>query len=149
MSQVTLTEDELYQGALIGARRQIEAVKKGLPDKHGFEGLGWDLHLEGALGELAFAKAVDRHWGGSVNVFRTQADVGKLEVRTRSKTWYELLIREDDSDESIFVLVTGRAPTYNVAGWIRGRDAKREEWLQTHGNRPPAYFVPHAQLTAF
>jgi hypothetical protein len=147
--QVTLTEDELYQGALIGARRQIEALKKGLPDKHGFEGLGWDVHIEGALGELAFAKSIDRHWGGSVNVFKTQADVGKVEVRTRSKTWYDLLIRPDDSDDAAFVLVTGHAPEFIVRGWIKGAAAKKREWLQTHGNRPPAYFVPPGFLTTF
>lgn len=146
MIDVLLTPYELEMAAIQGMRRQIEAVQKGLGHIAGYEGIGWDIHIEGAAGELAFAKAINRYWSGSVNTFKTGGDVGALQVRTRSKHSYELLVRDGDRDDDLFVLVTGTAPHFKVWGWIYGRDAKRPEWKQTHGNRPAAYFVPHGAL---
>jgi hypothetical protein len=129
--------------AQIGVLRQLEAVRKGLPDRHGFDGdTGWTIHIEGAAGEIAAAKALGLYWGGTVNTFKTEGDVGNIEVRTRSKPHYDLLVRDNDKNESVFVLVTGKSPKYNVVGWILGKDAKKTEWYADYGNRPPAYFVP-------
>ena len=144
---VKLTGSELYLAAQVGVARQMEAMRKGLPDKHGFDGIeGWTVHIEGAAGEVAVAKALGVYWNGSLNTFKSQADVQRLEVRTRSKSYYELLIRPDDDSKAVFVLVTGRAPDFEVRGWIQGSEAKKDEWLQTYGGRPPAYFVPHDAL---
>lgn len=148
MIVVTLDDFELLQAAQVGIRRHIEAVTSGRPDRHGFDGsTGWQIHCEGACGELALAKAMNKHWSGSVNTFSSGGDVGRVQVRTRSKHDYELLVRDKDSDDDKFVLVTGTAPTYHIHGWIAGVDAKRVEWRQTHGNRPGAYFVPQSELT--
>lgn len=147
---IILTQAELLLAATIGVQRQVEALRQGLPDKHGFDGgEAWTVHIEGACGELAVAKALDRYWSGTINTFKLSGDVGKLQVRTRSRTHYDLLVRDDDCDEDIFVLVVGRAPSYRVVGWIRGKDAKRSEYRQSYGNRPIAYFVPQSALTPF
>jgi hypothetical protein len=147
---VQLTWGELHMAAQIGVLRQLEAIRKGLPDRHGFDGdTGWTIHIEGAAGELAVAKVLNMYWGGTVNTFKTEADVGsKIEVRTRSKDNYDLLVRNNDPDDSIFILVTGKAPKYNVIGWITGKDAKKEEWKQDYGGRPTAYFVPQNALNS-
>lgn len=147
MIEVTLSESELQLAAHAGVRRQIEALVQNRPDRHGFEGLGWDVHCEGALGEQAVAKALDRFWSGAVNTFRSEADVSGYEVKTRSKHHYDLLVRSDDSDDAYFILVTGRAPHYRVHGYMRGADAKQAEFLQTYGDRPAAWFVPQSRLT--
>jgi hypothetical protein len=145
--EVKLTLGELHMAAQIGTLRHIEALRKGLPDRYGFDGeTGWTVHIEGAAGEIAVGKTLGIYWGGSVNTFKTEADVGKLEVRTRSKDYYELLIRDSDSSDSAYVLVTGKAPTYNVVGWIFGKDAKQPQWKKEYGGRPAAYFVPHDSL---
>lgn len=146
MIEVVLTDYEIRQAAHAGVDRQVQALVKGLPDRHGFQGSGWDVHIDGALGELAVAKALNRFWSASVGTFKTGGDVGSIQVRCRSRHDYELLVRDTDPDDAAFILVTGRAPTFRVHGWIYGRDAKRPEWRQTHGNRPPAYFVPHSAL---
>lgn len=132
--------------AMVGVKRQLEALKDGRPDRHGYEGDGWAVHVEGAAGEQAAAKAMNRFWSGSINTYQLGGDVGEIQIRTRSKGYYELIVREQDDDNAAFVLVTGAAPTYQVVGWIFGRDAKRAEWSKTHGDRPAAYFVPHAAL---
>jgi hypothetical protein len=144
---VTLDWAEVMRAAQVGLRRQVEALRDGKRDRAGFKGDGWGIHIEGALGECAYAKAMNVYWSGHSNVYHTIPDVGTAEVRCRSRHDYELLIRRDDPDDRPFVLVTGSCPDFRVVGWIKGEDAKRPEWLQTHGNRPGAYFVPHHALT--
>ena len=145
--KVSLTVSELLMAANIGIKRHMEALKKGLPDKHGFDGQnGWTVHIEGAAGELAVAKALNVYWAGTVNTFKTGADVGSLHVRTRSKDNYELLVRDNDLDDGIFIHVTGLAPHYNVVGYLLAAEAKNKKWLREHGDRPAAYFVPNDQL---
>ncbi len=145
---ITLTVGELHMAAQIGCLRQIESLVKKLPDRHGFDGTdGWSIHIEGAAGEIAVSKALNVYWGGSVNTFRTAADIGtKLEVRTRSNYDYDLIVRDNDKALSVYILVVGKIPTFRVVGWIRGSDAKNEAWLKTYGNRPAAYFVPQSCL---
>jgi len=142
---IQLANHEVGAAVRVGGLRHWEAVRGGMADRHGFDGDGWGVHIEGALGEMAAAKALNIYWDGSVNTFKAHDLVG-IQVRTRSRNDYELIVRPSDDDDAAWVLVTGKHGTYNVRGWIRGKDAKREEWLQTHGQRPPAYFVPHAAL---
>ncbi len=150
LMKILLAQHEIEMAAQVGLRRQLEALQRNLPDRHGYNGRdGWTVHIEGAAGELAVAKTLGRFWNGSVNTFHNGGDVGKIQVRTRSKDDYDLIVREDDRDGDYFVLVTGCIPSFEVRGWILGTDAKRPEWLQTHGGREAAYFVPAAALTPF
>ncbi len=146
MTSVTLTPAELRMAALVGLERQLEALSQSLPDRHGYEGEGWNIHIEGAAGELALAKWLGRYWDGSVNTFQSGGDVGEIQVRTRSKEDYDLLVRPGDKEDAVFVLVIGKAPRFRVVGWIRGADAKRPEWLRAYGGRAEAYFVPQHAL---
>ncbi|WP_051324000.1 hypothetical protein [Candidatus Solirubrobacter pratensis] len=144
---VDLEPYELAQAAYVGCQRHIESVAKGLPDRYGAEKGGWNLHIEGAAGELAFAKCLNVYWSGSVNTFGEGGDVGQIQVRTRSRHDYELIIREKDRDDDVFVLVTGVSPEYVVVGWTFGGIAKaHDEWRKTHGGRAAAWFVPHEAL---
>lgn len=144
---VRLTWYELFMASQVGVKRHVEALQRGLPDRHGCNpDDGWSVHIEGACGEMAAAKAMGRFYSGSVNTFRDGGDVGSIQVRTRSKEGYELIVRENDRDDDVFVLVVGRAPMFRVLGWMRGRDAKQAEWRKEHGGRVAAYFVPTAAL---
>jgi hypothetical protein len=144
---IQLDRYELFNAAFTGVLRHLSSLYRGSPDAHGYNGEdGWTKHIEGAAGEVAAAKACNLFWGGSVNTFKGAGDVGIFEVRTRSRHDYELLVRPDDDDKRVFVLVTGRAPKFVVRGWMRAGDAKRDKWKHSHGGRPPAYFVPHDQL---
>ena len=138
-SRVHLSQWELLQAALVGVRRHLEALRQKLPDKHGLESAGWSEHIEGAAGEMAFAKFSGKYWSCSVNAFKA-GDVGEVQVRTRSKDHYDLIVRSDDKDDDVFVLVLGRVPRFRVVGWIWGREAKRGEFLREYGDRPAAYF---------
>lgn len=146
---VTLNRNEILMAAFVGVRRQCESIIKGLKDANCETENGWQVHVEGALGELAFAKALGLYWDGSVNTFKTGADVGGIQVRTRSKPSYELIVRDNDRDEDWFALVRGKCPTYTVVGCIRARDAKKYEFRKAYGNGKPAFFVPDSALKRF
>lgn len=143
MPEVLLTWHEAAMASEIGRLRHLVSVKRGLIDKHGFDGDGWSEHIEGACGELAVAKLLGVFWDGSVNTFELP-DLPGLQVRTRSQPYYDLLVRPGDTGR--FVLVTGKCPRYTVRGWIDAEDAKRDEWKKTYGGRPGAYFVPQSEL---
>jgi hypothetical protein len=143
---VTLTWHEAAMASEVGRLRQLAAIRAGRPDRHGFSGLGWDAHVEGACGELSVAKVLGRYWDGSVDTFKSPDLPGGVQVRTRSKHDWELLIRPCDPREAVYVLVTGRCPSYRVHGWIQGSEAMRQEWLANHAGRPPAYFIPQEAL---
>lgn len=151
MRRVRLELYEIAIAAQVGLHRHLAAMRRGLQDKHGADSSadGWQLHIEGALGELAAAKALGVYWSGSVNTFKA-VDIGvRLQVRTRSKHTYDLIIRRSDSDDDLYLLVTGSCPEYVVHGFIRGRDAKlRDDWIARHGGREAAWFVPKAALHA-
>lgn len=148
MIAVTLDWFEVLGAGHVGLQRHVEALRHNLPNRYGAEtaksGLG--LHIEGACGELAFAKAVNRYWNGSVNTFSFGGDVGKVQVRTRSRDDYDLIVRPADADLALYVLVTGLMPHYKVHGSISGLDAKSPQWQKSYGDRPMAYFVPQAAL---
>lgn len=146
MIDVRLQGYEFFAAALVGVRRQIECVTRGMQNKHGLKGIGWDENIEGACGECALAKGLGLYWSGSINTFKIGGDVSGLEVRTRSERWHDLIVRRDDPENSIYVLVTGKAPEYTLVGWIKGRDGKRAEYLAAHGNREQAWFVPQEAL---
>jgi hypothetical protein len=114
----------------------------GRADAHGLgKADGWGMHIEGAAGEMAADKAMDLYWSPTVNTFKSGGDVGhSIQVRTRSRHRYDVIVRADDRDDDTFVLVTGRPPDFRVHGTIRGRDAKRKEWWAEHGGRPGAWF---------
>jgi hypothetical protein len=145
--EVRLSGAEVVMAATVGIHRQIEALRRALPDKHGYKGDGWSEHIEGAGGEAAVGRATGSYWAGTVNTFKQGGDVGRKQVRTRSGETYDLIVRDDDPDDAPFFLVTGRLPNFKVWGWIWGRDAKRPEWRKAYGDRPAAFFVPKEALT--
>lgn len=138
---------EVSRSALVGVSRNVEALRKNLsstmptPDDQ-----TWSIHILGALGECAFAKATGRYWSGSVNTFKAGGDVGAIQVRTRSKHSYDLIVRDNDRDDDIFVLLTGGPHEFIVHGWMRGRDAKTDKYRKNYGGYGEAYFVPKADL---
>jgi len=146
--EIQLSNTEFLNAINVGVFRQFSSLKKGLKDAHGAnKDNGWDMHIEGACGEAAVAKALNIYWSGTVDTFKRGGDLGSfIQVRTRSKNYYELIVRKDDRDDDVFVLVTGKAPSFNVVGWILGKDAKNPEWIQTYGGREAAWFVPHEKL---
>ena len=146
-NEIILTDFECDFASHVGRTRQLEAMNKGLKHSYGYEGSGWSNHIEGACGEMAVAKYLNRYWNGSVNTFKTGGDVGNVQVRMRRDHDHDLIIREADRDEDYFVLVTGQAPEFRIGGYILAKDAKAmTEYFKTFDKRPKAWFIPANKL---
>lgn len=147
MPFVTLDWYEAEVAAAVGVRRNLEAMRDARRPAFGMKADdAWRAHVEGACGEMAVAKLLGLYWSGSVNTFRVGGDVANLQVRTRSKDDYDLLVRHCDRDGDVFVLVTGACPSYCVRGWMLGKEAKQPGYFKELGGRPGAYFVPQWSL---
>jgi hypothetical protein len=144
---VTLTPDELYLAGVIGVRRRVVSIGNGAADRNHYDPAHaeWATDIEGAAAELAVAKVLDRYHAG-LN-YRAPTDVGgRLHVRHTVRDDGCLIVRDRDPDFDPFVLVVGFAPRYRIAGWLYGREAKRDEWRSVPTGGPAAYFVPQQAL---
>ena len=144
---VELTWPEMMIGLQIGGMRRVSSLLKGRENAHGFEGDGWAVDIEGALAELACAKALNVYGGLTVGTFKQDPDIaGGYEVRAASKDRASLIIRTGDDPQRPFILVVGIAPRLRIVGWITGHEARRDEWWRAPNDRPAAWFVPQINL---
>jgi len=145
--QVRLSLSEMARAAHVGVQRHLKCLERGSKPAHGAdEHTLWQIHIEGALGECAVAKALNVYWEGGIDTFQKYGDVGGYEVRTTPLDSGRLIIRSVDIETRRFVLVTGENGWYTVHGWLVGKDAKRDEWIDAPNNRPPAWFAPQSAL---
>ncbi len=81
--------------------------------------------IEQARAEIAFAKSMG--WDDWTHDEESEAGM----VRGYRVQWSPdvehglIVVRDDDDDDLRIVLVTGRAPTYEIHGWTTVADAKR------------------------
>jgi hypothetical protein len=145
---VQLSAPELFQCALVGVMRQCLNIKHGRDRRPAYGAptdQSWNLHVEGAAGECAVAKHLGLYWTGNIGDLRAD-DVGTIQVRTRRRHDYDLLLHPEDPDDRVFILVTGRAPSFQIHGWIRAVDGKQKGWWKDPAGDRPAYFVPQSAL---
>ena len=143
--EISLTKSECMVAMSVGSMRNLLAIFDNRRTDYG-TGQHWQIHIEGACGEAAVAKALGIHNPWSINNF-DGADLGRnIQVRTRSEHHYDLIVRASDKNNDVFVLVTGKAPHYQAHGWMFGGAAKQDEWLKDYGNHGPAWFVPQDAL---
>lgn len=145
---IELTTDEITQAALVGVLRQVFNVEKKKKHLHNIDAnaKGWQMHIEGALGECALAKYLGVYWAG---VGERGPDVGDVDVRTTKYRSGTLILHDDDNDNRKFYLATGENGKYTIRGWIMARDGKKTKFWRHKGERvrEAAYFVPQWALT--
>lgn len=150
-TEVRLTHHETLVACFVGLMRQIKSLSRRSHDTYGFDGEandGWKLQMNGACAEQAFAKATNRHWDCSVDVFSRPDFMPDIDIKARPCHTSRLIVRPDAKDEWKYVHVTGTPfGRHQIHGWIYGRDAKRPEWLVAPDpRRPPCFEVPHDAL---
>lgn len=107
------------------------------------------MHRLGAMGEVAAAV----HLGLEDYLFtetvarKGSADLpGDIEVKTRSKHHYDLIVQRDERPDKRLVMVTVQGGTVLLHGWCVAGDVMQERfWADPAGGRP-AYFVPKCNL---
>jgi hypothetical protein len=134
-------------GGTVGLRRRIKSMLDNRHDNDRDKGADkWQIDIEGAMAELAAAKALGMYWPATVDTFKGP-DIGDdIQVRWTKYNDGRLLYRNADSTDEYYVLVTGCAPGYEVRGWILGAHARRDEWADNPGGMGRAYFVPQSHL---
>lgn len=142
--RIKLANYDVFLALEIGGLRNIQSIVNGMIPKVGVS--SWDAHVEGAAGEIAVARLLNEPWTGALWHFHEKPDVGDLyEVRTTKHQAGHLLVYKQDSDEFLYVLVTGAAPRFDVRGYIKGSAAKQVRWWNAELVRP-GYFVPQSEL---
>jgi hypothetical protein len=142
---IRLSLAEMQIAAQVGIQRQIQNLKNGAVPAYGAGNKNdWQLHIEGALGEMALAKHLGIYWDGKGTM--RAPDVGDVDVRTRSKHTYDLIVHDRDDDGRFIYLLTGGNGEYRFHGGIYARDAKHERYWKDPAGGRPAYFVPQSHL---
>lgn len=106
-----------------------------------------NMHLCGAAGEMAVASYLSRkeHLFLDLEPVRGSCDLPLIDVKTRTKHYYELLCQVDDSDEKILTLVTIENREIHLHGWIESHEAKGFPVKSFRSGRP-AHVVPQGAL---
>ena len=124
---------------------------KGLRGRNGGASFGskaLEIHLLGAAGEMAVAS----HLGMKSFLYqateaeRGSCDLPNIDVKTRSKAAYDLIVQKNEPPEKKYILVTIQDKTTLIHGWIYGKEAMQEKFWADPAKGRPAYFVPKQNL---
>jgi hypothetical protein len=145
--KVELKTSELVFAAQIGVKRQLDALENTRKTRFVPSGW-WDVHINGACGELAVARALNCFWCGGH--FRSR-DVAEYQVRTTHHQTGRLTIHDDDNNNDIFILVIGdgRTRVFDIVGWIKAIDGKRPEYWVEMQSGTWDFMVPQSALHPF
>ena len=141
--EVTLSVEAMVQALMVGGRRTIAAARKALRSPSQARRT-WDIDIEGAMAEMAVAKATGMYFEPELDKFG-DADVGQLHVRHTVLPDGCLIIRPEDP-EGRYCLVTGQLGRYRIVGCIDSLDARQDIWMRAPQGRPAAWFVPQSAL---
>jgi hypothetical protein len=150
--EFVFTEEERQQAMEEGLRRQGFNESKGLRGRNGGAWQGskaLDIHLLGAAGEMAVASylGMKEHLFTETKARRDSDDLpGGIDVKTRSKTCYDLIVQKGSDPRKKFVLVTISQQQTLLWGWCYGHEALQERFWADPARGRPAYFVGKEHL---
>jgi hypothetical protein len=143
---ITLTPHNLFMAGLIGISRHVKGAHK--LGQYGVDNskTGWQINCDGAAGEMAVAKWLGIFYDGAIGNFRAK-DAAEYQVRTNPNDWGDLILHPKDADDDLFILVLSHAsPTFQLRGWLQGKEGKQQKWWRDGTKNRPAFFVPQAEL---
>jgi hypothetical protein len=134
-----------------GMRRQAVNEAKGLRGRNGGASFGdkaLDIHLLGAAGEMAVASylGMKHELYKEVEAKRGSDDLPGIDVKTRSKSRYDLIIQKSEDPDKKFVLVTIENQQTFLHGWCYGHQGMDARYWADPARGRPAYFVPQSAL---
>jgi hypothetical protein len=150
--EFVFTEQERQQAMEEGLRRQGFNESKGLRGRNGGAWQGskaLDIHLLGAAGEVAVASylGLKDHLFKETEARRGSDDLpGGIDVKTRSKASYDLIVQKREDPRKKFVLVTIENQKTLLHGWCYGEEAMEEKYWADPARGRPAFFVPKTVL---
>lgn len=151
--KVTLTEEEINLAYEIANKRNQSQRKANRKDgKVLDDSLGIDK--QGALAEMAVAKALGRAWDGKffeisdwLKWREVGNDVSGLEIRSTKHKNGRLIVHPKDKQFAKFVLVIAHDESkYELKGWAYGLECQRPEYFADVGYGRPCYYAPREIL---
>lgn len=106
-------------------------------------------HKLGAAGEVAVASylGLKEHLFKDKSPVRGSCDLPfNIDVKTRAKHDYDLIVQLDDNSDKIYWLVTIEKKEVRIHGWIHHADCVKPEFIKDPAKGRPAYFVPKEML---
>jgi hypothetical protein len=146
------SDEERKLAADEGYRRQKVNETKKLTGRNGGPEIGEEalrIHFLGAAGEMAVASylGLKEFLYKEKEAKRGSSDLPpNIDVKTRAREYYDLIVQIDDDPSKIYVLVTIESKKCVIHGWIEGKDTRRDAFVKAPANRGPAYFVPKGYL---
>jgi hypothetical protein len=106
------------------------------------------VHLLGAAGEMAVASylGMKEHLYAEREARRGSDDLPGIDVKTRSRHSYDLIVQKREDPQKRFVLVTICEQQTLIWGWCYGRQAMQERYWSDPARGRPAFFVPKERL---
>ena len=134
-----------------GMRRQRVNEARGLRGRNkgvwkGDKAL--EIHLLGAAGEVAVASylGLKGHLFKETEAKRGSDDLPGIDVKTRSKASYDLIVQKREDPKKKFVLVTIENQQTLLWGWCYGHEASQKHFWADPARGRPAFFVPKNYL---
>ena len=145
------TPEEKQAAMEEGMRRQAVNEAKRLRGRNGGASFGsraLDIHLLGAAGEMAVASylGLKEHLFKETEAKRGSDDLPGIDVKTRSKSGYDLIIQKSEDPNKKFVLVTIENQKTFLHGWCYGHEGMDARYWADPARGRPAYFVPQSAL---
>ncbi len=146
------SEDQRQRARAEAFRRQALNEQQGRKGRNnGAENgeLALRHHLLGAAGEMAVAVmlGMEDKLYQETEAKRGSADLPpNIDIKTRSRHYYDLIAQLDESPGKILVLVTIENRITLIHGWIKAADAMKEQWKKDPAGGRPAYFIPKTEL---
>lgn len=149
--EFVFSEEERKQAMEEGQRRQAVNEAKGLRGRNRGAWRGdkaLEIHLLGAAGEVAVASylGMKEHLFRETEAKRGSDDLPGIDVKTRSKSRYDLIVQRQSDPNKKFVLVTIENQRTLLHGWCYGHEAMNERYWADPAKGRPAYFVPQSAL---
>lgn len=147
----TFSEEDKALVRAEALRRQRINELKGLKGRNGGPEDGdkaLRAHMLGAAGELAVASylGLKDHLFKEAEAKRGSDDLPGIDVKTRSKSRYDLVVQKHENPSKKFVLVTIENRQTLLHGWCYGHEAMNERYWADPARGRPAYFVPQSAL---
>ena len=148
---IELTADEIAQAVATASRRRISCLFGRKKPQHYDEKTGneWATEIEACCAEMAVCKHLGVYWSGGVfNGQRAQHDAGyKRQVRHTVYGNGHLPIYPEDEAGDRMILVTGKAPVYQIKGWMLVASARKDVfWKQPPQVKCACWWVPQSEL---
>jgi hypothetical protein len=149
--EFVFSDEERQSAVAEGRRRQSVNESKGLRGRNNGASIGGkalEIHLLGAAGEMA----VGSFLGMKHLLFqeseakRGSDDLPGIDVKTRSKHSYDLIVQKNEDPQKKFVLVTIENQTTLIHGWCLGEEAMEERFWKDPARNRPAFFFPKELL---